>query len=74
MVELKFKDGTSANTRLLGSTEVNGQNYAVFFDDEDKSVYVYKYQNKKRGKYKLYAIEDKKEFRSVCSHLSSLIV
>ena len=48
MVELKFKDGTSANTRLLGSTEVNGQNYAVFFDDEDKSVYVYKYQNKKR--------------------------
>ena len=69
---LQFKDGTSAECETLGSAEVDGVRYAVFFENKTKYVYVYKYINEKK-KVKLYPVSDKSEFRRVCTYLNSLI-
>ena len=69
---LQFKDGTSAECDVLGSVEVDGMRYAVFFEPETKYVYLYKYEKKKKN-YRLYPITDKTEFRKVCTHLNTLI-
>lgn len=69
---IQFKDGTTAECEILGSTEVNGTRYAVFFEQSTKYVYIYKYEQKKK-KVKLYPVVDKAEFRTVCTHLNSLI-
>lgn len=71
--DLIFKDGTHASCRILGRTEVNGIDYAVFFDEETKDVYIYRFRMKKGSKCVLTAIKDRDEFRDVCARLNSMV-
>lgn len=72
-IRLEFKDGTNVVCKILGSTEVNGIRYAVFFDEETKDVYIYRYKQKRGRKCKLIAITDNDEFKSVCARLNSMV-
>ena len=72
MVNLQFKDKTTAECDILGKVELNGVPYAVFFEPNNKNLYIYRFTLKK-FKCKLFPITDRNEFRKVCSYLNTLI-
>lgn len=70
---LWFKDGSTADCKILGSTTIDNNQYAVFLEEATKDVYIYKYMKKKKNKYRLFEITDENEFKTVCRKLNSLI-
>ena len=67
MPNLVFKDET-VKVEILGSVLVEDIRYAVFFAEDEREIYVYRYK-KKKNKYILEEIKDQDEFNKVCKEL-----